>query len=1013
MGKLNNSNKSRRALTAAAVSASVSLLAIPSQGAGFPALETKDKVSGRVGVFKNGSIFTPDAGGRSGAAGDLAVDFGRANTGPVYIQDGTFLNSVTANDKLTVAFWQKKYDVAAGSAFWFNSTASNNGNRGFQAHVPWSDSTIYFDSSGCCGADTQRINLNISNYANYTGDPSFWQEWHHFAFVKNGEVKEIYIDGELFHTGGGSPLPTDFTDLAIGGQATGAGTGSANMMHGIVDDFAIFGAALDAATIANMAKGASPSTVPASNNLIALWDFNDAPSGGQFVTISPAPGAASASPDLIQIVHLDGSVAWTAANVSLTVDGVPVTPTFTKDGNRAVVAYKPSPLFAIQSTHKAALTYPIGGGQNATSEWEFTVGGYTKDSVASRIGAFRLAGTFSADGQGQSGAAGDRSVDLGAGAGSVFVGDASFLNEASKNDEMSFSLWVYKRNIVDGSAFWANSPSSGGGRGWQAHVPWSNNNVYFDTAGCCDGTTQRINAGMDIFSEYSGDVSWWNDWHHFVFTKKADLKQIWIDGKIFLEGSSLNVLPTDFTTMYIGADGSGNGRLQGRIDDFAVYATALAEADIVKLATRAARPNGLGAGAKLLAAWEFNDFPAEGLFGTFSPADKSTGAAPNLIRAIHFEGASPWDKAKVSLAVDGSPVAANVTQENGVTTVSYVPSPLFAPLSQHTATLTYPVGGGTATRTWSFTVGTYTRDTVGGYVGILQGPTKYTDDAGGASGQPGDYGMEIGKANATQGVWISNASFLNQASANDEMAIVAWQKLYAVANSAMFWGVSPSSSGSQRGFSVHTPWSNNNLYFDTAGCCDGATQRINAGIDIFPGYSGAQDWWQSWHHLVFQKKGSLKQIWIDGELFLEGDNTNPLPTDFTEAYLGADRPDNAHLLGLIDDFAVFGTILDDTAAKALFTRTKTPATLPASQKLIAYFNFNDVPTTPTVGPTLKVTRSGNNLTITSDPQPLAAGFVLETAPAVTGPWTPQAGANTPLTVQIGSGSATFLRAVKR
>ena len=42
-------------------------------------------------------------------------------------------------------------------------------------------------------------------------------------------------------------------------------------------------------------------------------------------------------------------------------------------------------------------------------------------------------------------------------------------------------------------------------------------------------------------------------------------------------------------------------------------------------------------------------------------------------------------------------------------------------------------------------------------------------------------------------------------------------------------------SPNNRGFHSHTPWSNQNIYFDTVGCCDGATQRISADIQTFPG----------------------------------------------------------------------------------------------------------------------------------------------------------------------------------
>jgi hypothetical protein len=68
--------------------------------------------------------------------------------------------------------------------------------------------------------------------------------------------------------------------------------------------------------------------------------------------------------------------------------------------------------------------------------------------------------------------------------------------------------------------------------------------------------------------------------------------------------------------------------------------------------------------------------------------------------------------------------------------------------------------------------------------------------------------------------------------------------------------------------------------------------------------------------------------------------------------------------------------------------------------------------TPQPKVTFSVTRQEGNLTITSDPQPLPAGFVLQTAPAISGPWTTQAGADTPVTVPIGTEHAVFLRAAK-
>ncbi|MCC6232155.1 MAG: hypothetical protein IT580_05895, partial [Verrucomicrobiales bacterium] len=85
--------------------------------------------------------------------------------------------------------------------------------------------------------------------------------------------------------------------------------------------------------------------------------------------------------------------------------------------------------------------------------------------------------------------------------------------------------------------------------------------------------------------------------------------------------------------------------------------------------------------------------------------------------------------------------------------------------------------------------------------------------------------------------------------------------------------------------------------------------------------------------------------------------------------------------------------------------------------VVSHPSPKDDPTTPVGGgggeaPRLTVTRSGNVLTITSSPQPLAAGYVLQLAPSVSGPWVTQAGANTPFNATIGSEAAVFLRAVK-
>lgn len=366
-----------------------------------------------------------------------------------------------------------------------------------------------------------------------------------------------------------------------------------------------------------------------------------APAEGSFVTRFPAPNARNVKPGAAMMIsHRDGKVPWTAANVSLKIDGTAVTPEFTKDGNLATIAYTPTGLFASKSTHKISLGYTDPGGKPATQEWSFEIGDYkgpVKDLVNGHPALLLGAVNLTPDKGGFSGKDGDLAADFGRGSGqSILVSDASFLNTAVAGDQVTFSLWVKKYDTANNSAFWADSPSSNGTlRGAQAHIPWSNNNLYFDTAGCCNGATQRINAGIDTFPGYTGDITWWTgSWHHFAFTKNASVKQIWVDGVLFLEGDNSSPLPTDFERIWIGAQGGGPNtgtanNFHGLIDDFAIYGSALSSADIQKLAAGQS-PSSLGAGTKMAAYWDFNSIAAPAESAKFTKIAKNADGSITL-----------------------------------------------------------------------------------------------------------------------------------------------------------------------------------------------------------------------------------------------------------------------------------------------------------------------------------------------------------------------------------------------
>jgi hypothetical protein len=99
-----------------------------------------------------------------------------------------------------------------------------------------------------------------------------------------------------------------------------------------------------------------------------------APAEGAYLTQTPAPNAADVLPDTaITIVHRDGQTPWTASNVTLELDGVAVTSTFTKEANVATIAYQPAALFPSQTTHTITIGHPDPAGQPAITEWTFSV----------------------------------------------------------------------------------------------------------------------------------------------------------------------------------------------------------------------------------------------------------------------------------------------------------------------------------------------------------------------------------------------------------------------------------------------------------------------------------------------------------------------------------------------------------------------------------------------------------------------------------------------------------------
>lgn len=205
----------------------------------------------------------------------------------------------------------------------------------------------------------------------------------------------------------------------------------------------------------------------------------------------------------------------------------------------------------------------------------------TRDVRHNIPGQLLAGAVFTPDGGGHTSVAGDKGIDLGTGASArtVQVKTAGFLNLPASQNQIAISYWQKLYTVSASRAFFAPFvPDTAGAdvRGLSAHASWSDNNFYWDTVGCCDGGTQRISGAntVDLLK-----------WHHIVFQKNADLKEIWVDGQLLASGINTAPLPDSFSQLFIGSGAGGAEQTRGIIDDFAVFGDALTENQIGRLFT--------------------------------------------------------------------------------------------------------------------------------------------------------------------------------------------------------------------------------------------------------------------------------------------------------------------------------------------------------------------------------------------------------------------------------------------
>lgn len=189
-------------------------------------------------------------------------------------------NKLTALDSfVTVAYWAygtPAYQPQDGTAF---EAVDSAGNRILNAHVPWSDSKVYWDA-GYGGTSYDRIS-KTATAADIKG------QWNYWVFTKNvatGQMK-IYLNGVLWQ------MNTGRTKLMKGIRTFRIGKGNWNgsqTYEGKIDEFAVFNKELSLATIQAYMNKQIDASHPNYSNLVLYYHFDD---GNYMTAADAAPGS--------------------------------------------------------------------------------------------------------------------------------------------------------------------------------------------------------------------------------------------------------------------------------------------------------------------------------------------------------------------------------------------------------------------------------------------------------------------------------------------------------------------------------------------------------------------------------------------------------------------------------------------------------------------------------------------------------------------------------------------------
>ena len=168
-------------------------------------------------------------------------------------------------DEITISFWAYgDPSLLPANTQVFDGTDINN-RRQANVHLPWSNGEVYWDCGNDSGGNYDRINKAVPP-ADFEG------KWSHWAFTKNTTtgIMNIYLNGQLFHTGSGKSKKMDFNAFRFG-----MGLDNTNPWFGSIDEIQIWDKALDETTIRNWMYTQADASHPEYAHLRSYFKLNE------------------------------------------------------------------------------------------------------------------------------------------------------------------------------------------------------------------------------------------------------------------------------------------------------------------------------------------------------------------------------------------------------------------------------------------------------------------------------------------------------------------------------------------------------------------------------------------------------------------------------------------------------------------------------------------------------------------------------------------------------------------